>query len=285
MSWILLTFVSVLFRSIYGVMTKVLSNVVKTSVYTQAVLLPASAALVALALSPFIGGIAVVASHINYIAIALVVLGQGLGNVMYFAAIKRLTNSTGQIAFSSILIFNTILSVLFLGLSLSFVNVIGILLLMAAVVSVTTGKITFDSKGVLLMMCAAFLFAVFQLSSSVVSKEVSGALYLLIAYIGAASVAFVLKHKLVMSDLKKSRNKKLTFGVPILTALPSIGNFLFAYYAYRIAPQAAKVAILLSSQVVLTVILSYFFLKERDHVWRKVFAAILVVISAALIRL
>ena len=74
-------------------------------------------------------------------------------------------------------------------------------------------------------------------------------------------------------------------GIPLLTALPSVGNFLFAYYAYKIAPEPTKVAILLTSQVVFTVILSYIFLKERDHVWRKVFAAVLVLISAALIRL
>jgi drug/metabolite transporter (DMT)-like permease len=41
---------------------------------------------------------------------------------------------------------------------------------------------------------------------------------------------------------------------------------------------------LLTSQVVLTVILSYFFLKEKGHVYRKIGAAILVVISAFLIK-
>lgn len=285
MSWLLLTFLSILFRSIYGVLTKVLSNVVKTSVYTQAVLLPLSAGLIAILISPFIGGFSYQEGRVSLIAVLLVVLGQGLGNIVYFAAIKRLTNSTGQIAFSSILVFNTLLSVVFLGLTLSTLNIIGVILLMLAIVSVTTGKIKFDARGVLLMMFAALLFAVFQLSSSVVSAQVSAALYLVLAYLGAASVAFVLKFKQVVSDLKQVKDKKITFGVPAITALPSIGNFLFAYYAYKIAPEPAKVAILLTSQVVFTVILSYIFLHERDHVWRKVFAAVLVVASAALIRL
>ena len=70
----------------------------------------------------------------------------------------------------------------------------------------------------------------------------------------------------------------------MLTAIPSLGNFLFAYYAYREAPEPAKVAMLLTAQVVLTVILSYFLLKERGHVYRKLAAAILVVISAVLIK-
>lgn len=285
MGWLTLTFISIGFRSIYGVMTKVLSNVVKLSVYTQAVLLPLSAALVAICVSPFIGGFHITTLSLNYFAVALVVLGQGLGNIAYFAAIKRLTNSTGQIAFSSILVFNTILSVAFLGLSLSPLNIVGILLLMLAILSVTSGRVEFDLKGVLTMMLASLLFAVFQLSSSVVSKQVSAALYLLIAYLGAAIVAFAIKHRQVTADLKKVGDKKIVFGVPLLTALPSIGNFLFAYYAYKSAPEPTKVAILLTSQVVLTVVLSYFFLHEKDHVWRKVAAAVLVVASAALIRL
>lgn len=285
MSWLALTFISVSFRSIYGVLTKVLSNVVKTSVYTQAVLLPLSAGFVALILSPFFGGLTYSAESISWAAVLLVVFGQGLGNIVYFAAIKRLTNSTGQIAFSSILVFNTLLSVMFFGLELSLLNIVGVVLLMFAILSVTSGKITFDSRGVLLMMFAALLFAIFQLSSSVLSSQVSAALYLVVAYFGAASVAFVLKHRQVISDLRSVTDYKITFGIPVITALPSIGNFLFAYYAYKVAPEPTKVAILLTSQVVFTVILSYIFLRERDHVWRKVFAAILVVVSAALIRL
>lgn len=285
MSWLALTFISVSFRSIYGVLTKVLSNVVKTSVYTQAVLLPLSAGFVALILSPFFGGLTYSAGSISWAAVLLVVFGQGLGNIVYFAAIKRLTNSTGQIAFSSILVFNTLLSVMFFGLELSLLNIVGVVLLMFAILSVTSGKITFDSRGVLLMMFAALLFAIFQLSSSVLSSQVSAALYLVVAYFGAASVAFVLKHRQVISDLRSVTDYKITFGIPVITALPSIGNFLFAYYAYKVAPEPTKVAILLTSQVVFTVILSYIFLRERDHVWRKVFAAILVVVSAALIRL
>lgn len=38
MDWLALTFISVIFRSVYGVMTKVLSNKVKASVYTQGTL-------------------------------------------------------------------------------------------------------------------------------------------------------------------------------------------------------------------------------------------------------
>lgn len=283
MNWLLLTAVSVIFRSIYGVMTKVLSNRVKTSIYTQGALLPLGGALIALIISPLLGGISFNFSGVSLMAVTLVVLGHGLGNVTYFASIKNLTNGTAQIAFSSILLFNTVLSLIFLDLQLSLVNVFGLVLLMLAIVSVVTGKIELHRKGVGLMVLSAFLFSVFQLSSAEISKQVGPATYLIIAYLGAAVVVFALKWRVVVNDLVKAERWS-TLGIPVLTAIPSLGNFLFAYYAYRSAPEPAKVAMLLTSQVVLTVFLSYFFLKEKGHILRKISAAIMVVIAAVLIK-
>lgn len=69
-----------------------------------------------------------------------------------------------------------------------------------------------------------------------------------------------------------------------LTGIPSLGNFLFAYYAYREADEPAKVAMLLTAQVVVTVFLSYLFLRERGRVIRKSIAAMLIVVAAILIK-
>lgn len=283
MSWLFLTAISVIFRAIYGVMTKVLSNKLQASVYTQAALLPLAGALISLLVSPFLGGIKLNFSEVSLIAVTLVVLGQGLGNIVYFASIKTLTNGTAQIAFSSILVFNTFLSLIFLNLHLSLINVAGVFLLMLAILSVVTGRIELHRRGVMLMIFSAFLFSVFQLSSAEISKQVGAATYLIIAYLGAAAVVFALKWRVVISDIRKTELQS-TFGIPLLTAVPSLGNFLFAYYAYRDAPEPAKVAMLLTSQVVLTVILSYFFLKEKGHLVRKLGAAALVVVSAILIK-
>ncbi len=283
MNWLYLTAISIVFRSIYGVMTKVMSNKVKTSVYTQAAMLPFAAAIISLAASPFLGGLSFDFTGVSLLAVSLVILGQGLGNITYFEAIKSLTNGTAQIAFSSILIFNTFLSLVFLNLHLSPLNIVGLVLLMIAILSVTNGKVELNKRGVSLMLLAAFLFSVFQLSSAEVSKQVGASTYLLIAYVGAASVVFLMKSKLIINDIRKTHVKQY-LGIPLLTALPSVGNFLFAYYAYREAPEPARVAMLLTSQVVLTVLLSYFFLNEKGHVWRKVFAAVLVLVAAILIK-
>lgn len=284
MDWLLLTAFSVISRSIYGVMTKVISNKIKTSVYTQAAVLSFTAGALSFLVSPLIGGINFDLSRVNITALILVVVAQGVGNIVYFEAIRKLTNSTAQIAFSSILIFNTLLALLFLDLHLSFINVIGLFLLMIAIVSVTTGKIELNKSGILLMILSAFLFSIFQLASSEVSRQIGATAYLVIAYWGSALIVFALKAKTIINDFAQLREAKLFFGVPLLTALPSLGNFIFAYYAYKSAPEPAKVAMLLTSQVVLTIFLSYFFLKEKKRLWINVGAAVLVVIAAILIK-
>ncbi len=284
MDWFLLTAISVIFRAVYGVLTKVLSNKVETSTYTQGFLLPLAAGVIALLVSPLLGGWQVDFAKVNLVVVALVIVGQGLGNIFYFAAIKNLTSGTAQITFSSILVFNTVLSLVFLGLKLSFINIFGLVLLMLAILSVTSGKIEFHPRGVLLMILSALLFSVFQLSSAELSKQMGVTTYLLMAYFGAATLIFIVKRKVIISDFLKTRNLKSTFGVPLVTAIPSLGNFVFAYWAYRIAPEPGKVAMLLTSQVVLAVFLSYFFLNEKGHLLRKIVAAILVVVSAVLIK-
>lgn len=283
MHWLALTFISILSRSIYGVMTKVLSNKMKVSAYTQATLLLLAGAVLSILASPLLGGLNIDFGGVSITAVILVVLGQGLGNIVYFSAIKNLTNGTAQIAFSSILIFNTVLALLFLDLSLTWINIIGVFLLTVAVLSVAAGKFEINKKGISLMVLAAFLFAIFQLASSELSKQVGASMYLLIAYLGSAGVVFVYKWRMIVEDLSKTQIKSI-IGIPALTALPSVGNFLFAYYAYRSAPESAKVAMLLTSQVVLTVILSYIFLHEKGQLLRKIVAAILVVASAVLIK-
>lgn len=279
----LATFISVVFRSVYGVMTKVLSNKMAVSVYTQGSMLSLAGAVLSLLVAPFVGGFQTDFSNVSWLAVFLVMAGQGLGNVTYFAAIRNLTNGTAQIAFSSILIFNTLLAVVFLGLHLSPLSVFGIVLLMLAILSVVNGKVELHRRGVAFMVLSAFLFSVFQLASSELAQQVGAATYLVVAYLGAVVVVLAFKAKVVVRDLRKA-DLRMTVGIPLLTALPSLGNFLFAYYAYRDAPEPAKVAMLLTSQVVLTVFLSYFFLHEKGHLWRKVLAGVLVVVAAIFIK-
>ena len=281
--WLLLTFISVISRAVYGVMTKVLSSKMNVSIYTQA-LLPSVYAMLISIIVLLVGKMEFSVEKGNMMLVLLVVIPQGLGNIVYYKAMQYLTSGTAQISFSSILGFNVILSMIFLHYRLSVVNSIGIILLALAILSVAHGRIEFHPKGVALMIFSTFLFSIFQLATAQLSPFVSTMAYLIISYSGAALVVFVMKSNIIVQDVSKLLNNKKLLLIPLFTALPSLGNFLFAYYAYRAAPEPAKVAMLLTSQTVFAVIISYFFLKEREHVLRKIFAALLVLASAVLIK-
>jgi len=267
--WLLLTFISVISRAVYGVMTKVLSSKMNVSIYTQA-LLPSVYAMLISIIVLLVGKMEFSVEKGNMMLVLLVVIPQGLGNIVYYKAMQYLTSGTAQISFSSILGFNVILSM--------------IILLALAILSVAHGRIEFHPKGVALMIFSTFLFSIFQLATAQLSPFVSTMAYLIISYSGAALVVFVMKSNIIVQDISKLLNNKKLLLIPLFTALPSLGNFLFAYYAYRAAPEPAKVAMLLTSQTVFAVIISYFFLKEREHVLRKIFAALLVLASAVLIK-
>jgi drug/metabolite transporter (DMT)-like permease len=282
MFWLLLTALAVLCRAIYGVLTKVMSNKFSGTAYTQASILSLAGLIIALLLSPFIGGMHMT-GHLNLWALCLIMVSQGLGNIIYFAAIKSLTNGTAQIAFSSTLLFNTLLSFLLLSLHLSFLNAFGLVLLLLAILSVVSGKIELNKRGILLMVLSAFFFSVFQTTSATLSKQLTPAAYLAAAFFGSTLFVFLWKYNVIVKDIRR-HHWKTTLFVPVITVIPSLAYYLFAYYAFRAAPQPAKVAMLLPSQVVITVFLGYIFLHEKGLVWRKLLAAILVVISALLIK-
>ena len=101
-------------------------------------------------------------------------------------------------------------------------NLLGVVLLMVAILSVVNGKVELNKQGVVPMLVSALMFAIFQLASADISKEVSAGTYLMIGYFGPALVLLALKPRKIISD-----------------------------------KMVAKVAMLLSAQVVITVILSY----------------------------
>ena len=191
-----------------SVLTKVLADGVQVSDPTQAVLFTVMGAVFSILASPWLGGLQLQVSEVNWLLVALVVFGQGLGNVAYFASIKHLTNGTAQIAFSSILIFNTLLSLVFLGLQLSFMNVLGVAVLLFAVLIVVSGTVEFNRRGIIFMLLAAFLFSIFQIASVELSQQVTAATYLVTAYLGSAIVVFLLKIRQVTSDILTASSLK-----------------------------------------------------------------------------
>ena len=135
------------------------------------------------------------------------------------------------------------------------------------------------------IICSSLLFSIFQVTSASVSSLINTGTYLVFSYIGTALVTFLIYFKTIKSDFKKITFQiKNTFLKTFFASGTSLLYFIFSYFAYRYAPDRGVVIILLTSQVVLSVILGILFLKERENTAKKLFAGVLAFIAGILIR-
>ncbi|HUQ85433.1 MAG TPA: DMT family transporter [Candidatus Limnocylindrales bacterium] len=286
MNWLIFTIISIFFRAVYGVSTKVLSSNVKVSPATVSVIFSTFATLLTLIISPLIGGISFKEFRSVWLLAMVVVIAISSGNILYYKGIKSLDSSTTQIAFSSILIWGTLFSITFLNSNFSSRQIVGIILLLLAIIFVQFKKgVNLLKKGVLYIILSALIFAIFQISTAELSKSISAATYLLTAYLGTTIVTGILYAKTIRKDLFLLKNRMLqTSKVMLFSSITSLIHFSFAYFAYRSAPDSGVVVVLLTSQVIIAVILSIIFLKERDRIGRKLVAGLLAVLAGFLIK-
>ena len=285
MKWLYLTFASVIARAAFGVVTKVISNKVKVSSITLAVLLTGSGAVIALLLSPLLGGISFDGLDNEWWVASLMVVSSAVGNVLYFKGLEKLDASNAQVLFSSILIWGTLFSVTFLGSHFEPLQLIGVLILLGAIVSIQYKKQTaLLNTSSLLILGAAVCFAVFQITSAVLSKTISTGTYSFMAYAGGTLIVGLVYRKKVFADIRSVSNRSNSFLLTIMTGSLSVAYAVFAFLAYQIAPDRGVVVLLLTTQVIFGVIFAVIFLKERQNIPKKILAAILAVLGGLLIK-
>lgn len=281
MSWLMLTFLALLSRAIYGVLTKVTSSAnSKIHFATNSFALTSANAVLILAISPLLGGIEFSSNLLNtnfFIAASSALIG----NLIYFLAIKNLNSSNAQIIFSSILVFNTVLGVIILGQKITAFNLLGILLLSFAIILACYVREKIDSKAASLMILAAACFAVMQIFTAKVANSITAASYGFYSSVFFSVGAFLFYPRNILADRKHFDKKYLR--TVLLTGLFSSANVVFAFYAYKYALEPTKVAQLFTSQVIFAVIISAIFLKERRNLIKKIAAAILTTLAALLI--
>ncbi|PID99054.1 hypothetical protein CSA80_02975 [Candidatus Saccharibacteria bacterium] len=286
MTWALLTLLAITARATLSIATKILSKDVEVSATTHSVLLTMTATILSLVVAPFVGGISFSGVDQYWLPIAIIIMSQSFANVLFFLGVKRLDAGTAQVAFSSILVWGALLSVLFLGSVFSWAQLAGILLMMVAILLVQYkgGKIDMSS-GVLYIVGSAVLYAVFQVASADISKVVSTGAYLLMAYLGPSLVVGLVYLSQLKKDLPLVRDQlKKTSTKTLFAGGASMLYFVFSYAAYKNAPDSGVVVVLLTSQVVLSVIFGIVFLKEKDNQTRKLLAGILAFAAGALIK-
>lgn len=290
MSRLILTFLAVLSRSNYSLGTKLMTNSIKARPQTVAFFLLSGAGLISLFICPFFGGINFASIFHNWELSLIIALALVIGNVLYFKAQVSLDAGTTQIAFSSILIFGTVFSIIFLDSNFSIQQLIGIFILLIALLIVQNIKNVASLKhksmgAIFTIILSAVFMAIFQVSSAELAKKIDTGTYLFVAYLGCAIILYLLYFKSISKDIIEIKKSYKAFALPTLFACStSLLYYVFSYFAYRHAPDRGVVVVLLTTQVVFTVILATLFLNERENIKRKSIGAVLALIAGILIK-
>ena len=286
MNWLLLTLLAITARATYSLATKILSKDVEVSAITQSLLLTTFAGLLALLITPFVGGISFIGIGQYWIPAVFMVISQAFGNILFFKGIKKLDAGTAQIAFSSILIWGAVLSVIFLGSVFSLKQLLGIVLMLVAILIVQykKGKLDINSS-IMYIVGSAVLFAVFQVASADLAKVISTGAYLLMAYLGPSLIISAIYFSTIKKDIPVLQKQlKNTSTKTLFASGTSLLYFTFSYLAFQQAPDRGVVVVLLTAQVVLSVIFGILFLKEKDNQAKKLLAGALAFAAGVLIK-
>jgi drug/metabolite transporter (DMT)-like permease len=282
--WLFLTLAALTSRGIYGVCSKSMGAHLGISGPATAIVMLTGCGVLALPLSFFIGGLSTAGLAEHWPALLLVVFASGVGNMAYFHGIRTLEAGVAQIVFSSIILWGLVLSVVVLDSTFSGWQLAGAALLITAIVIAQLDDRLRISSGAWFILFSAAMFAMFQVGVAHVSRDVSTGTYLVVTNLGPALFIALVRGRQTLAELRRLRLVSRRAGlIASGTIAFSVGYFVLAYLAYREAPDAGAVVILLTAQVVVAVLLSAAFLNERRHLGRKLSAGALAVVAGALI--
>lgn len=204
-------------------------------------------------------------------------------NVFLYSALKRIEASIFTVIFSSRSLFTTLTSSIFLQEILTGWQLIGALFIILGALFVTfkkKGVLKFD-KGVFFALLAAASFGFANTNDRSLLGSFNLYPYVTIAFIVPALFMVLIKP----SSVRKMRdftNMKLLRKMILLCVVYALASITF-FGALQIAPNSSQVASISVFSVVLTVIFSIIFLKEKENIGRKVLGAVAAFIGLLLV--
>lgn len=208
------------------------------------------------------------------INIIIMALFYSLGNLFTFKAFKIAQASEVSIIFASSTVWSVISAVLFLGERISITNIIGILCIVASIISInyTKSKWKFN-KGHLYALLGALLFGLaFTNDAYIIERYSSVASYMVLAFLLPGIVVILFSPKSI-SSVKYFIEIK-TFAKLLLCSVFYALSAITIFTAYKNGGQASIISPIQQTSIIFTVILGYSFLKEKDRITNKVIGAI-----------
>jgi drug/metabolite transporter (DMT)-like permease len=206
-----------------------------------------------------------------------------LGNVAKFQSLRKIEASEFTVIYQASTVITVLIAILFLGEAFKLIQVLGLVLIVAAILLVTLKDriaIKFSSGELWAFVCAAAYGVAFA-NDVYILRSFDLWTYTFLAFLipGLLTLVYLGKD---FGSLKHLVAKESAFGF-VTSALVYTVAVLTVYGAYQIGRNAAQIASLTPTYSILIVILAAIFLKERDRLPMKLIASVLAVIGIILL--
>lgn len=205
----------------------------------------------------------------------------GAGNIFIFKALKTSEASQFTIIFATRTIWSITAAVLFLGEGFTAKQLLGTVLILSSIVLVAwQDKLRFGRGTLLSLVAAAFFGLAFANDASIV-RNFDVPSYMAIAFIIPALAVWAIFPKSTIK-MKPMLEKGFLKKLGILGIFYAV-SALTIFFAYQIGRNAAQIAPLNQTSMILTVVLAIIFLKEKSQLGRKLLGLILSFIGILLL--
>ncbi|MDD2823414.1 MAG: DMT family transporter [Candidatus Daviesbacteria bacterium] len=197
-----------------------------------------------------------------------------LANVFIFNSLKRIEASKYSVIFTSRALFTVFASSLLLKESLSLGQFFGAALLLGGILIVTLKdfKIQFN-KGELFAFIAAILFGFATTNDRLLLQSFNLYPYVSLSFI-IPPILIAIVYPKSIGQMKVFLQKNILIKMIILCVIYSVSALTF-FAALQSGSNSSQITTVNLSSVILTVILSAIFLKERDSLVKKILGATL----------
>jgi len=205
----------------------------------------------------------------------------GSANALKFRALKKVEISEFAVLYQISVLTTVLIAIFLLGEKFFLQQFIGLILVIAAVILVSwkNTKLKMTKYEIIAIISAIFYGAAF-INDAYILRSYDAFSYTFYAFLGPGLATWLVFRKDV--NPFSLFDRKIVKTVLLSTFLYSIA-VVSVYLAYQAGRNAAQISALGNTQTILIVILAAIFLKERDKIPRKLFAAALSVAGVILL--
>jgi bacterial/archaeal transporter family protein len=283
MNWLILTLISAVTLSLSRILQKVLLRNNETDTFAFSFIFPVLVSIIILGYTLITGTLEFPSLLPVWFNVVLMTIFYSAGSVLIYKAYKASPASEVSIIFASSSAWAVVAAIVFLGEKLAPVNIMGILSIILGIVVINYQKSSWKlEKGHLYALISACMFGVAFTNDILIIRYYSSAPpYIFMAFIVPALAILSYRPQLLAKT-------KYFFSAQILpklllTCVIYALSALTLYAAYQEGGNASAIIPIQQTNIVMTVVLSYFFLSEKDKLAQKILGSLFVFLGAWLL--